>query len=58
MGIRFIESQHKLPFLLKAKVVVDVGTPIYPDLFQYKKDSIMQLTEESFSEISTLINSK
>ena len=58
VGIRFIESQHKLPFLLKAKVVVDVGTPIYPDLFQYKKDSIMQLTEESFSEISTLINSK
>ncbi len=57
VGIKFEKrkSEKKIPFIGKSKIVVSIGKPIYPDIFQYKRESINQLRDEAFNEMVALV---
>ncbi len=58
IGISFHEKKSIFPILGKDRIVINVGKPIYPDVFKLKRESIAFLSNESFEVMDDLISIK
>ncbi len=58
IGISFHEKGSVFPLFGKDRVIINVGKPIYPDVFKLKRESIEHLSDESFDVMDELIRVK
>ncbi len=58
VGISFHEKRSVFPLFIKDRILINVGSPIYPDTLKLKKDSIEQLSNESQDAMNQLISVK
>lgn len=58
IGISFHDKQSVFPILGKNRIVINVGKPIYPDMYKLKRESIEDLSDESFEAMDDLISVK
>lgn len=58
IGISFHTKKSVFPILGKDRIIINVGKPIYPDVFKLKRESIAHLSDESFDAMDDLISVK
>ncbi len=56
VGISFHEKNRFFPLVGKDRIVINVGKPIYPDVFKLKRESIEDLSDQSFDAMDELIS--
>lgn len=48
------KSIYKYPFFFKSKIKINIGEPIYPNIFSQKRESINELRDKAFNELNKL----
>lgn len=56
IGISFHEKKSIFPLFSPNKVILNIGEPIYPDIFKLKKESIQSLHEATWESMVDLIH--